>query len=206
MIMNTAKITLTATILAAALGLALGLGAAPALADPATEGEDHRHGKGAISDADPPWAVSIVDLKVNGSDPLSPCPGTPVQNKDTLAADFDTGCIIFMTSDGTDIGDFGLSLFRVELRIKIKGSGLSEAMLAFTTNPDFTIGDIAEVWSTDRMTVDITEDDPFLGWITLTPSPPGLSAGPLTKEHQPGKGDVTDQNVSFSEIVYEPIN
>ena len=109
-----------------------------------------------------------------------------------------------MTSDGTVIGDSGLSLFRVEVRTK--GSGLSEAMLAFTTNPDFTIGDIAEVWSTDRMTVDITEDDPFPGWITLTPSPSGLSAGPLTKEHQPGKGDVTDQNVSFLEILYEPIN
>ncbi len=82
---------------------------------------------------------------------------------------------------------------------------MPEAMLAFTTNPDFTIGDIAEVWSTDRMTVTITEDDPSEGWITLTPSV-GPIVGPLTKEHQPGKGDMTDQNVSFSAIVYEPIN
>ncbi len=204
--MNAAKVTLTSTILAAALGLALGLAAAPAMADQPDPVTGHNHGGGAISDNDPPWAVELFDLEVeeNGPATKSPCPGTPVQNKDTLAADFDTGCTISMTSDDTIIGDFGLSLFRVEVRTK--GSGLSEAMLAFTTNPDFTIGDIAEVWSTDRMTVDITEDVPLDNWITLTPSPSGLSAGPLTKEHQPGKGDVTDQNVSFTEIVYEPIN
>ncbi len=202
--MNAAKVTLTSTILAAALGLALGLAAAPAMADPPDPETGHNHGGGAISDNDPPWAVELFELVGIGPATKSPCPGTPVQNKDTLAADFDTGCTIFMTSGDTPIGEFGLSLFRVELRNK--GNGLPEAMLAFTTNPDFSIGDIAEVWSTDRMTVDITEDDPFPGWITLTPSPSGLPAGPLTKEHQPGKGDVTDQNVSFSEIVYEPIN
>lgn len=182
--------------LAIAGGLALGF--APALADP----PPHSHGGGAISDGDPPWAVSLFDLEVDGSVREDPCLGTPVQNKDTLATDFERGCTIFMTSGGIDIGDAGLSLFRMEVRERKNGQ--PKALLAFTTNPNFLIGEIAEVWSTDWITVEITDNSD--GSITLIISPSDIIAGALTKERQPGKGTMTDQDVTFLEIVYEPIN
>ncbi len=192
--------------LAIAGGLALGLAAAPAMADkpdPVTHMHDHSGENG-----DEPGTRIEVELECDldfgpcAQFPATTCLGTTVQMRlDTLSADFAQGCTISMTIDDPAIEDRDLSLSLFRVGVRTKGSGVTDITLYFTTNSDFRIGDIAETYRTDRVPVDLGEDGSGNAVLTPVVRP----VGALTKELQPGKGAVTNENVSYRSITYTPV-
>ena len=211
--MNATKMTLTATVLAAALGLALGFAAAPAMADkpdPVTHMHDHSGETG--DDAGTQIEVVMECFSGDVGPNVAPCQeggftceGTTVQMRlDELSADFAQGCNTEMTIVLPD-SDLPvlllLSLFRISVKAK-GGSGETDIMYFFTTNPDFRIGDIADVYASDRVLADLEEDE-ATGVVTLTPLSQNI--GPLTKTQQPGKGAETVENVLVGPITYTPV-
>ena len=162
--MRTAKVTLTSTILAAALGLALGLAAAPAMADqPDGDGMHGPHGdqeseRGTVE-------VEIQDLSGTGEPGFQSCLGASGENyPDKLAAIFNNGCNVPVPDDFLSCPSDCLSLFSVEVRTK--GSGVTDLRLYFTTNEDWIIGEINDVWVSDLIPAVRLEVN---GGIVLTP-------------------------------------
>ncbi len=94
-----------------------------------------------------------------------------------------------------------LSLFSVTVKNAGKKALTTELRLYFTTNADFRIGDIADVYATDRLMTDLGFNED--GDVVLTA--PFHPAGPLTKLQQPGKGAVTNEDVDYLSITYTPV-
>ena len=146
--MNTAKMTLTSTILAAALGLALGLAVAPAMAGPPdAQGchPDHKVEECPVSGGEDPTIFDVVleFLEIPGGTVgdqtrVVNCMGdTDILANPGLTVNFDSGCFVKMhrTSSGAEVE---MHLFRLE--VKTKGSGIIEIVLNFTTEPEGLTG------------------------------------------------------------------
>ncbi len=199
--MNAAKVTLTSTILAAALGLALGLAAVPAMADQPIGGVHGPHGD------DEGDVASPLDLEMDFPSALSllslPCTGTTVMNTG-LTADFfnitTQDCSVSLTFNppvGVQV------LYPSRVGVKTKKSGLAEVLLYFTTNPNFFLGDRADVYVTDGLDA-ITNID--INTSTITVGPLGAFAEPfverIRKLHQPNKGFKSDESITFGPFIY----
>ncbi len=194
--MNAAKVTLTATFLAAALGLGLGLAAAPAMADKPFMGL-HGHGGGNGDELATPLDVILNEVSGPEDEDLD-CTGTSVPPS-VLAVDVDQGCTITMDLTALGEDDGRLSLFRVEVRTR-KNRG-TDIQLCFTTNEAFSLGDISEVYCADRVnaTVCIESVDPTRIYLT-----PLLPAGgvKLRKLNQPFKNEFSEEKVLVGEFCY----
>ncbi len=202
--MNTAKVTLTSTILAAALGLALGLAAAPAMADKPIGGVHGPHG----DDEDATLFTVSLDFLIveDGSGfeltRVEDCEGTTdILANPGLTVDFEPGCSVVMTVDFPDPGtEETLSLFRLEA--KIKGSGVTEIRLNFTTEEVLTDG--TTIYNTDRLFALIEPPLGEPGVFVLDPVTDDEGEF-LTKGHQPGKGARTEQPLFIGEFTYTPM-
>ncbi len=205
--MNTAKVTLTSTILAAALGLALGLAAAPAMADkPDEEGMHGNHGDDGGGEVTLFTVVldslEVLDGTVVDGTRVEDCEGTTdILANPGLTVDFEPGCSVVMTVDFPDPGtEETLSLFRLEA--KIKGSGVTEIRLNFTTEEVLTDG--TTIYNTDRLFALIEPPLGEPGVFVLDPVTDDEGEF-LTKGHQPGKGARTEQPLFIGEFTYTPM-
>ena len=208
--MNAANIKLASTVVAAALGLALGLAAAPAMADPPVEGEDHNHGGGSDGEDTTLFTVTLDSLISADPLPLTnavECFGTTeIQANPGLSADFfsDQGCTVSVAIDELGAGTvLDLSLFRVEVKTKKSGTNLR---LYFTTQtiwaPHTDPLQNETIYASDSLSAMITFNEDL---IDLFLSPTGASGLVLTKIHQPDKGAETNPTITVGVFQYVPL-
>ena len=199
--MNAAKMTLTASILAAALGLALGLAAAPAIADQPIGGVHGPHG----DDEDATLFTVSLDFLIvedgsgNELTRVENCEGTTdILANPGLTVDFEAGCIVDMSVNISGNPVFAMSLFRLEA--KTKGSGVTEVVLNFTTEDVITSNE--SLYVTDRLRANIVPTGG--GVFDLIPEIQTLGEF-LTKGHRPNKGATTNERLVIGTFTYSPI-
>ena len=192
--MNAAKFTLTSTILAAAFSLALGLAAAPAMADmPVCPGHDHGCGG---DEPETSFEVSLTGLDNFGPEwgTETDCIGTT--NPPQLGAQFDeAGPICSVTMDG------GLVLNLFSITVRVRGNGMTDMMLYFTSGTVFIPPESDTVYATERLGTLVV-----LGELPAFELRLNAEDEDLTKVHQPDKGDVVG-SISVGSFFYdEPID
>ena len=202
--MNTAKITLTATVLAAAFGLVLGLSAVPSGSYACHKNTEHGNqtncgggggGGGGGEDATI-FEVSVVGLEPGGESPQD-CLGITKPPK--LDALFGPGCTVFMAND------LDLNLFAISVRTR--KNGMTDLLIFFTSGDElfpvpFPVPN-ETVYATDRLGVTVTPPNPEEGDSFLFTMV--AEDDDLTKIHQPGKGVVVGK-FSLESFSYVPIN
>ncbi len=211
--MNTAKITLTSTILAAALGLGLSLWATPAQSHACRhhdESEDHCN-RGDEQLDDTGFAV-ILDRLTDSDDISVGADGECTGTTDRLAKEglgvqmfFNLDCFLSIDSIDTPEIPEGM-LYPFALDVKTKRSGVTEIRLYFTTSEFVGVCNPCQadtIWVTDSLMASIETPDPEVAdefVLEQLPAEPPLHT--LVKIHRPDRGAEAIGVVSFGSFCY----
>ena len=206
--MNAAKVTLTATVLAAALGLGLSLWATPARShackhhDPldghCNRGDEQLDGTG--------FAVILDRLEAGVL--TTGAGGECIGTTDRLAKEglgvqmfFDPDCSLSI-----DIPEIlGGVLYPFALEVITKRSGLTEIRLYFTSSEFVGICNPCQadtIWVTDSLMASIEPDPAVEDEFVLSQVQPASQT--LVKIHRPDRGAETTNEVSIGSFCYAP--
>ncbi len=170
------------------MGLALGLAVAPAMAD--RPDPEHDHGGGG-DEPETSFEVTVEGLE-GPEGGTEDCIGTTNQPK--LGAQFDEAGPIC----SVDIGGLVLNLFLITVRVR--GNGMTDMMLYFTSGTVFIPPESDTVYATERLGTLVV-----LGELPAFELRLNAEDEDLTKLHQPDKGDVVGQ-ISVGSFFYVPID
>ena len=208
--MNTAKITLASTVVAAALGLGLSLWATPAQSHSCKHhepSEEHcNRGDEQLDDTGFAVILDRLTASTNGSVGAGgECTGTT----DRLAKEglgvqmfFDEGCSLSIFNVPEIPDDV---LYPFALDVKTKRSGVTEIRLYFTTSEFVGVCNPCQadtIWVTDSLMASIDPDPEVADEFVLEQLPAEPPLHTLVKIHRPDRGAEAIDVVSFGSFCY----
>ena len=215
--MNTVKITLTSTILAAALGLGLSLWATPAQSHSCKhhdQSEDHcNRGDEQLDDTGFEVILDRLTDSLTDSDEMpvgagGECTGTTDRlAKEGLGVQMFFNLDCFLSIDSIDTPEIPEGkLYPFALDVKTKRSGVTEIRLYFTTSEFVGVCNPCPggtIWVTDNLMATIETPDPEVAdefVLEQLPAEPPLHT--LVKIHRPDRGAEAIGVVSFGSFCY----